>query len=314
MNRRQSSLFRGSELTRLLILAAVALAGWPMVVLFAQSKDEPEPAPPPAVPAAKLTPVVADTGIEFQAVVDRVAMKTRENAAYSILLDRVRQTPARDLATQSHRDLFFTHFWERPERYRGVPVHVEGTALRILSYEVNPALAPKGRIYEAWVYTDENRAFPYVLVFEAPPANLVIGPDLHVRINFDGYFLKLLGYRAGDTFRAAPMLVGRITIKAALAPPPAPMVELREMSKRNAFAILFALLFGYILIRAVVQVRRATRPSRRSIPLPERSLTPSEIAPEDLSEWLANLPATAADEGEPAATIDGRPRENRDLS
>ena len=294
--RSSSSLFRGSEFPRLVILAGVALAGWPMVVLFAQSKDEPKAKPPPPLLAADLKPVKADTGIEFQAVVDRAPMKTRENAAHAILLDRVRSNPARELAAQARRDLSFTHFWERPELYRGVPVHVEGTALRILTYDVNPALAPSGRIYEAWVYPDDSQKLPYVLTFEDPPPGLVIGQELYVRVKFDGYFLKLLSYRAGDTMRAAPMFVGRLSLMAKLSPPPAPMVELREMSKRNGVAILIAIVSGYILIRVGMQFRRAVAASRRSIKLPERTLNPSEIAPEELGEWLANLPEQQVDE------------------
>ena len=270
-----------------------------MVVLVAQSKDEPKPKQAPPILAADLKPVQADSGIEFQAIVDRAPMKTRENAAYAILLDRVRSTPARDLAARSRRDLYFTHFWERPELYRGVPVHIEGTALRILTYEVNPALAPSGRIHEAWVYPDDSQKLPYVLTFEQPPPGLVVGQDLYVRVRFDGYFLKLLSYRAGDTMRAAPMFVGRLGLMAKPAAPPAPMVELREMSKRNGLTILIAIVVGYVLIRVAMQFRRVVASPRRSIPLPERSLTASEIAPEELSEWLANLPEQEIDKPGP---------------
>ncbi len=101
MTRRAAPIFRGSELPRLLILAAIALAGWPLVLLFAQSKDAPRPAPPPAVPAAAIAPVEPDAGVEFQAVVDKAPMKGRENAAYAILLDRARQTTPADLAAAS---------------------------------------------------------------------------------------------------------------------------------------------------------------------------------------------------------------------
>ena len=310
-SRSSSTLFRGSELPRLVILGAVALAGWPMVLLFAQAKDDPQPRAVPPLLAADLKPVVADSGIEFQALVDRAPMKTRENAAYAILLDRVRSTPARDLAARSRRDLYFTHFWERPELYRGVPVHVEGTALRILTYEVNPALAPSGRVYEAWVYPDDSQKLPYVLTFEAPPPDLVIGQNLYVRVRFDGYFLKLLSYRAGDTMRAAPLFVGRLGLMAQPTPPPAPIVELREMSKRHGLAILVAMLVGYVLIRVAIQARRVVASPRRSIPLPERSLTAHEITPEDLSDWLANLPDQTIDDPgiEPPAASPTLPRD-----
>jgi len=289
-------LFRGSEFPRLLLLAAIALAGWPMVLLFAQGNKDSKPAAAPPLRASTLSPVEADSGIEFQALVDKVPMQGRENAAYSILLERTRQTSAKDLAASSRRDLLFTHLWERPERYRGVPVHIEGTALRVLTYEVNPALAPSGRIYEAWVYSDENRAFPYVLAFEEPPPGLVVGSDLYLKVSFDGYFLKLLGYRAGDKWRAAPMLVGRAQLKAAATEAPAPMVEVRELFRRNGLLVGFVLLFGYILIRGVIQVRRAISPARRSLTLPKRNLSASEIAPEDLSKWLASLPDADLDE------------------
>jgi len=289
VSRRPSSFFRGSEFPRLLLLLAIVLAGWPMILLFARGGDDPRPAlaPPPA--AAGLKPVVSDAGIEFGAIVDKAPMRLREDAAYSILLRRARETPAGALAAESRRDLFWTHLWERPANYRGVPIHLEGTARRVLSYEVNPELAPGGRVYEAWVYSDENRMDPYVLVFEEPPPGLVIGAELFVRITFDGYFFKLLRYRAGDAHRAAPMLVGRLHATPAPAAAPPPMVELRNMTKRDGFVLAFVLLFGYIVVRAIFQVRKALAP-RRALAAPGRSLVNDDIAPADLSEWLRSVP------------------------
>ncbi len=97
----------------------------------------------------------------------------------------------------------------------------------------------------------------------------MVGPDLYLKVSFDGYFLKLLGYRAGDKLRAAPMLVGRLGSVGRPAAAPAPMVELREMSQRNGFLVVFVLLFGYILFRVVFQIRRALAPTRRSVPMPD---------------------------------------------
>ena len=290
-------LFRGSELPRLLILAVVALAGWSTFALMDRSGAAPQAAPPAPVAAAAITPVRPDTGIEFQALVDKAPIQVRESAAYAILLDRARRTPPAELARQGRRDLFWTHFWERPNLYRGVPVHLEGTALRVLSYEVNPALTPSGRIYEAWIYSDENRAFPYVVTLDEPPPGLVVGPDLHLRVRFDGYFLKLLGYRAGDKWRAAPLLVGRLALPPAAAPPPAPMVEVREFFRRNGVVTLLALLFGYIGLRGFFQVRRLLAPGHRSPASSGRDRHPvaTEVAPEDLSHWLANLPDSEPD-------------------
>ncbi len=287
MTRRPASLFRGSELPRLVLLGGIVLAGWPLVLLFAQGPAEDPPPAPPGVPAAALPPVVAESGIEFGAILDKAPMRLRENAAYAILLQRARETSAFDLAKEARRDLYWTHLWERPAKYRGVPVHIEGTARRVLSYEINPELAPGGRMYETWVYSDENRKDPYVLTFETPPPGLQISPDQFTRITFDGYFLKLLGYRAGDTFRAAPMLVGRLHMTPAQAAAPPPMVEIRNLSKRNAFVIAFVLLLGYIIVRAVFQVRKALAPGRRVAG--SRSIVRDEIAPEELADWLQTV-------------------------
>jgi hypothetical protein len=286
-------MFRGSELPRLLFLAAIVLAGWPMIVLFARPRADDKP-PPRQVPAAEIQPVVPDDGIEFQALIDKAPIQARESAAYGELLRRARETPAANLAGSARKDILYTHLWERPKLYRGVPVHIEGTAKRILTYEVNPELAPKGRLFEAWVYSDENRAFPYVLIFEEPPAGLSVGPDLFHRVSFDGYFLKLLGYHAGDKLRAAPMLVGRLHSTPALADAPAPMVELRNFSRRDGFVVVFVLLLAYIAVRAFFQVRKALAPSR-----PKRVPTPFDRSPppDRVSEWLENLPD---EEGDPA--------------
>lgn len=299
MSRPRASIFRGSELPRLLILGAIALAGWPMVVLFAQARKPDGPPPPPPVAAATLTPVVADDGVEFQALVDKAPMQGRENAAYAGLLARARTTPPAELQARGRRDVLFTHLWERPERYRGVPVHVEGTALRILTYEVDRALAASGRIYEAWVYADDNRVYPYVLTFEEAPPGLVVGPDLYLKVAFDGYFLKLLGYQAGNKLRAAPMLVGRLQLGASPPAPAAPMVGVRDLSRRYGFLVLLALLVGYLGLRAFFQFRRALAPARRPPDLPGRSLTPREIDPADLARWLESLPEDDPDDPDP---------------
>ena len=131
--------------------------------------------------------------------------------------------------------------------------------------------------------------FPYVLVFEDPPPGLEIGADLFVRVKFDGYFFKLLRYRAGDADRFAPMLVGRLYPTAPLAPAPAPMVELRNMTRSETFVLIFILLFAYVVIRAVFQVRKALK-SSRSLRIPGRALADDDIAPADLSAWLNSVP------------------------
>src|SRR5436305_6803940 len=126
-------LFRGSELPRLLILAAVMVVGWGLVWQFAQQ----QPAPPEPVPRAqdRPEPVVPDRSAEFETVTDRTPMSFRDNAAYARLLEKARAKTPAELAEESRRDVALTHLWERPELYRGVPVHLLGTAMRVIRFE-----------------------------------------------------------------------------------------------------------------------------------------------------------------------------------
>lgn len=305
MSRRPQALFRGSELPRLLILAAIVMAGWPMVLLFAgphQAADEPPP--PPSVPVEKITKIVPDLGVEFQALRDKRPIETRDSAAYAILLQRTRETSPEELAKQARRDVFWTQLWERPEGYRGVPIHLEGTAKKVLTHEVGEAMSPKGRLFEAWFYSDENRAFPYVVTFEDAPPGLQIGHELNQRVTIDAYFLKLLKYHAGDTYRAAPMLVGRVRWMPASVEGPPPMVEARDWAKKNAVFLLIASLLGYVALRAFFQIRKAlTRPSQSAA-----FRTSSEgLPPEEVADWLRTLPERSTEAEEDVPPLDDGP-------
>ncbi len=125
---RGPSFFRGSELPRLLVLlvASWSPAGW-----WPGSTGKVRPAAKPAPVSSRTTrPVVPDRSIEFESVTDRTPMSLRDNAAY---VARCSTVPASDEArrageVRSRRDVLLTHIWERPELYRGVPIHLEGTA------------------------------------------------------------------------------------------------------------------------------------------------------------------------------------------
>jgi hypothetical protein len=290
---RPTSLFRGSELPRLLFLLAIVIAGWSSFIVYSRSEERPQPKPT-IIPAAKITPVVPDNGVEFQAIRDKAPILPRETAAYAKLLERARETSADALAKQARRDIFFTHVWERPEKYRGVPVHLQGIAKKILTFEVAPTLSPTERLYEVWFYTDENGSFPNLVILQDPPAGLAVGDELNLRVTVDGYFMKLMGYRAGDTFRAAPLFVGRMHWTPAPVAAPSTMSEFSRFSRRDLGIGIFLLILAYITIRVILQVRKA-----RALGRPQSNLTSSSaegLAPEELAEWLQNLPDDTEEE------------------
>ena len=285
---RPASLFRGGELPGL-SSSSVVLAGWPMILLFARPKAEP---PRPAA-ARRPPPARARQRLEFQALIDKTPIRpARERRLRGPPRAGPRDAP-RELAADARRDVFYTHLWERPELYRGVPVHLEGTA-KVLPHEVNPGFTPRAKLFEAWFVTPENRPFPYVVMFEDAPAGLPVGHDLNQRVTFDGYFLKLLRYQAGDADRAAPLLVGRLRRLAADGTPAPPVPRPAADAGKGRWNLTVAAVLGalgvYVAIRLVFQVRRVMAPSARrpSLLAPDRPA--EEIAPEALADWLANVP------------------------
>ncbi len=290
--RRPGPFFRGGELRGLVVFVALVAVGWPVILNYARPKADP-PAPPPPVDPRPLEP---DTSLAFRGLVDRTPMGPRDNSAYKALLDRARETPPDKLARDARRDVFYTHLWERPDLYRGVPVHLEGTLRKVLPHEkVAPVFSPKEKLIEAWFFTPESVRLPYVVMVEDVPKGLPTGDNLNERVVVDGYFLKLLYYEAGDTSRAAPLLVGRLRWLPRDDAPGLPAPAAGKGGWNIPVVAVLGALGVYVALRLTFQVRRVMAPSRRpDLLAPDRPA--EEIAPGALADWLANVPDE--DEGE----------------
>jgi hypothetical protein len=265
-----------------LILTGLMVVGWGLVWQFAhQQPAQVEPAPK-ADPAP--APVVPDTSEVFETVSDRTAMSFRDNAAYAYLLEKSRSQSPSDLAKESRRDILLTHLWERPEQYRGVPVHLLGTAMRVLRFESK--LSKTGWLYEAWVVTPDATRYPYSCVFEEAPDGFPLGPNVAERVVFNGYFLKIMKYQAGDVPRGAPVLVGKIgwdapaTAAAPAAPPGARQSPLSWMLP--VLGVLFLLSFSRWIYQLSqhLGIPRSTRPT---------ALPADDLPQGKLDEWAAGL-------------------------
>lgn len=277
-------MFRGSELPRLLLLLAIVVVGWPLVILYANRAAAPARRPRPI--AETPAPPPADTSDAFQGIQDKTEMTFRDYAGYAALLKRTREASPRDLAARSYRDLPYAELWERPERYRGVLLHIEGTARRVLVHqEVDQALAPQGKLYEAYVFNHETQNNPYILIFEDPPAGFPGGLDISERVRFDGYFLKLLAYRAGDVVRAAPMLVGRLTWIPH-------MDEAENATGSDTRFWLYAALTvmtAYALLRWLFHMRSRLFGGALGKRRTSTSKLNETIEPEELSNWIEQV-------------------------
>jgi hypothetical protein len=287
---RPGPFFRGSELPRLLILAAIMVGGWTYAWYYFQKRPE-SIEPPPAVSGTP-EPIVADRSPQFESVTDRTPMSLRDNAAYSLLLDRARAASADELAVKSRRDILLAHLWETPELYRGVPVHLLGSALRVLRYQSK--LTPKGWLYEAWVITPEATRVPYVCVFEDAPQGLPLGANISERVVFNGYFLKVMKYQAGDVSRGAPVLIGRIGWRPQEASGGAASWPSKLQISLGVLVVLIAI----SAFRWIHQLRALfLRPPRS--PLLQSKATLDEIEPSDLDAWARSM--AESDEAQPAS-------------
>ena len=215
--------------------------------------------------------MVADRAVEFETVTDRTPMSFRDNAAYAYLLEKARKLTPGELARQSRRDIVLTHLWERPELYRGVPIHLLGTAMRTLRYESK--LSKTGWLYEAWISTPDARRVLYCCVFEEPPEGFPLGPNVSERVVFNGYFLKIMKYEAGDITRGAPCWWASSAGSRAADSAPAGNAGQPAMSGRLFWSlVVLGSLFVVSLIRsaisssATLRARAARRPRPRSRP------------------------------------------------
>jgi hypothetical protein len=272
----------------MLFLAAIMVAGWVAVWEYVHARPQPPEAAPKA--STKPEPVIADHAVEFETVTDRTPMSFRDNAAYAYLLEKARKLTPVDLARQSRRDIVLTHLWERPELYRGVPIHLFGTAVRTLRFESK--LSKSGWLYEAWVSTPDVRRVMYCCVFEEPPEGFPMGPNVSERIVFNGYFLKIMKYEAGDITRGAPLLVGKLGWEPGTATAPAgqPVISTRLFWSLVVLGVLFFVSLGRWSFQLF---RYFSGPRSTYVPT---TFPSQDIPAEDLKAWVDSVSKPADDE------------------
>jgi hypothetical protein len=262
----------------MVVLSGLMLVGWGLVWRYAN--QVPVPAEPVPRATSQPEPVVPDRSEVFETVTDRTPMSFRDNAAYAYLLEKARGFTPAELARQSRRDILLTHLWERPESYRGVPVHLLGTARRVLRFESK--LSKTGWLYEAWVIPDEARKFPYDCVFEEPPEGFPLGSDVSERVVFNGFFLKVMKYQAGDVARGAPVLIGKLGWEPHETAEPAPAAARRIESNPLLYWSLVVLGAMFVISsgRWIYQLIRLLAPARdpgREFRGPTRDLSDDEL-------------------------------------
>ena len=293
----RASLFRGSEWARLVTMAAFAVVCVGLLY-SAYLRDPKGAAAPPPVDRGDDRPTAGSPpppppldGPEFQGLTDRTALNRRENPAYKILADRARDDDPADLRRRARRDVVFSQLYGNPARYRGVPIHLEATARRILRQEVpGSKIFPSGTFYEIYATTTDGGPFPWTLVAETVPAELPVGDSLAVPILFDGYFLKIFAYKSAEPNvpgRTGPLLVGRVELPEGgeavlMAPIPSPRLSPSVWGwVLGGFAALIALRWAFLLRSYLARPSTRVRPARG-----RPTSSAPELPPGALDAWV----------------------------
>jgi hypothetical protein len=255
------------------------VVGWG--VFWQYAHHLPDPGEPEQTVSGNPEPIVADRSVEFETVTDRTPIEFRDMAAYSLLLARARGNTPAELAAVSRRDVVLAHLWQNPERYRGIPIHLEGTARRVIRTQAE--MIENRWLYEAYVFTREAPLVPYICVFEAAPQGLPIGSDVSESVVFNGYFLKIMKYKAVDVVRGAPILVGRLGWR-----PHEPSSPLGTNTTLRWSLVVLGALFFISLARWIYQLRRFFSPHRVTSVASPRAAT-EEIDPATLNEWVRSM-------------------------
>ena len=223
-------LFRGSELRRL--ISAVLFLG--VVGLFynhfrrTQLADEAKQVESPASPEVEwhetVVPIPDSDGAqdpfeqdafreEAEALVDKKPYMPEEMASYWRLFRWARAETTAELEKRARRDVFFTHIFQDPEKFRGELIRLRLHVKQVIPQpDLGENSAGVDHVFEARGVTDDSRTYPYIVVFPEKPPQLPVGSSVHEEATFVGFFHKLVVYEElTGTSRAAPVLIGRLT-------------------------------------------------------------------------------------------------------
>jgi hypothetical protein len=223
----------------------------------------------------------------LKAVQDRQPLQPHEMSAYWRLLGWSRTHPFVELEQLARRDVPYSHLWEEPDLYRGQPIRLKLHVRQVLEYEAKENPLGLKKVYELRGWTDNSLSFPFIVVVPEKPPGIPVGTDVEGDIVFVGYFLKWMGYRAFDTKKNAPLLLGRAK----------PMARSAGAGKKNNRESAFLILLAGVLVLSFVGWfgLRAWRHPRPTV------LAATTVAPERLPDnWISNTAPEPSSELPPA--------------
>jgi hypothetical protein len=142
-------------------------------------------------------------------------------------------------------DVTFAHMYRETAKFRGKVLHVEGHMKLLRKYDAPIAAQDQGvrYVYEGWIATETRGAHPVCVLFPVLPDGLKPAEKMDRWVQFDGYLISKLRYKAIRGDRNTPLLIGP-TVKLGAQPPAADDKPL----------VSPAILYGFISFVVVVAV------------------------------------------------------------
>lgn len=162
-----------------------------------------------------LLSVVADNSLR---------MSKREMPAYWELVRKTSKASFQKLHELANSKIKFNELYGSPSKHRGELIARDIVVRRVTRYEAEPGnKASVNGVYEIWGSTDQSHAWLYVFITDKLPEGFNEESILKRRMQFAGYFFKLLAYQPGSASPnakplLAPLLIGQLH-SAAIATP-----------------------------------------------------------------------------------------------
>jgi len=154
--------------------------------------------------------------VNLESVEDNTPVRSgEEGLAFCEALVKAHKTSNQTFQNSVTRGLTYANLFLESKLHRGKVFHFEGRLKRLSRFEPPEETKLDGVAdqYEGWIFDpDIYGANPVYVIFTDLPAGLEPADKLDVRVSFDGYFFKRCRYKAADTWRDAPLLIGHTII------------------------------------------------------------------------------------------------------
>ena len=151
-------------------------------------------------------------------------MSKREMPAYWELVRKTSKASFQKLHESANSKIKFNELYGNPSKHRGELIARDIVVRRVTRYEAEPGnKAGVNGVYEIWGSTDQSHAWLYVFITDKLPEGFNEESIVKKRMQFAGYFFKLLAYQPGSAAPnakplLAPLLIGQLH-SAAMATP-----------------------------------------------------------------------------------------------